>query len=70
MPSLCELWLPLSCAERAVDAEALCGLTTLTTLRFFPDNHEDGGIVEAGELVLDLSAQADDAHLSTSRVAP
>ena len=29
MPSLCELWLPLSCAERAVDAEALCGLTTL-----------------------------------------
>jgi hypothetical protein len=34
MPSLRSLTLPASCAERAVDAEAVCGLTTLTTLRF------------------------------------
>jgi hypothetical protein len=34
MPSLRSLVLPSSCAERAVDAEAVCGLTTLTTLRF------------------------------------
>jgi hypothetical protein len=34
MPSLRSLTLPASCAERAVDAEAVYGLTTLTTLRF------------------------------------
>jgi hypothetical protein len=33
-PSLRSLELPASCAERAVDAEAVCGLATLTTLRF------------------------------------
>jgi ankyrin repeat protein len=32
MPSLRTLWLPASCAERAVDAEAVCGITTLTKL--------------------------------------
>jgi hypothetical protein len=52
MPSLRSLVLPASCAERAVDAEALCGLTTVTTLRFCPEYDEE---VEAGEWVLDLS---------------
>jgi hypothetical protein len=55
MPSLRKLWLPASCAERAVDAEALCGLTTVTTLRFYPEYDEDGEYVEVGEWVLDLS---------------
>jgi hypothetical protein len=55
MPSLRSLVLPASCAERAVDAEALCGLTTVTTLRFCPEYDEDGEEVEAGEWVLDLS---------------
>ena len=44
MPSLRSLSLPSSCAEGAVDAEAVCGLTTLC----FHD-----GVV--GEWVLDLS---------------
>jgi hypothetical protein len=48
------------CAERAVDAEALYGLTELTTLSFYerrqPEEDEDGGLVGvAGEWVLDLS---------------
>jgi hypothetical protein len=34
VPSLRTLYLPASCAERAVDAEAVYGLTTLTTLGF------------------------------------
>jgi hypothetical protein len=49
MMSLRSLSLPSSCAERAVDAEAVCGLTTLTTLRL-----SDRGQV-VGEWVLDLS---------------
>jgi hypothetical protein len=58
MPSLRSLVLPASCAERAVDAEVVHGLTTLTTLRFceLRDVDEDGDIVEeVGEWVLDLS---------------
>jgi hypothetical protein len=55
MPSLRSLVLPASCAERAVDAEALCGLTTVTTLSFCPEYDEDGEEVAAGEWVLDLS---------------
>jgi hypothetical protein len=34
MPCLRSLELPSSCASRAVDAEAVCAITTLTTLRF------------------------------------
>jgi hypothetical protein len=56
MPSLRILWLPATCAERAVDAEVVCGLTTLTTLRFDAEITEDGDFAEqAGEWVLDLS---------------
>ena len=58
MPSLRSLKLPASCAERAVDAEAVCAITTLTTLRFeAPEEEydEDDERVEAGEWVLDLS---------------
>jgi hypothetical protein len=55
MPSLRSLDLPASCAERAVDAEALCGLTTVTTLSFYVGYDEVGEPVEAGEWVLDLS---------------
>jgi hypothetical protein len=55
MPSLRSLVLPASCAERAVDAEAVCGLTTVTTLSFCPEYDEDDERVEAGEWVLDLS---------------
>jgi hypothetical protein len=55
MPSLRSLSLSSSCAERAVDAEAVCGLT-LTTLRFYCKVDEDGEPVEeVGEWVLDLS---------------
>jgi F-box/leucine-rich repeat protein 14 len=55
LPSLRSLKLPASCAERAVDAEAVCGLTTLTTLRFYVELDEYGDPVEAaGEWVLDL----------------
>jgi hypothetical protein len=49
MPSLRSLVLPLSCAERAVDAEAVYGLTKLTTLHLCHDER-----VET-EWVLDLS---------------
>jgi hypothetical protein len=62
MPSLRSLLLPASCAERAVDAEAVCGLTTLTTLRFYEmrDRFDEDGepvepVMEPGEWVLDLS---------------
>jgi hypothetical protein len=55
MPSLRSLVLPASSAERAVDAEALCGLTTVTTLCLCPEYDEDHEMVEAGEWVLDLS---------------
>jgi hypothetical protein len=55
MPSLRSLSLPSSCAERAVDAEAVCGLTTLTTLSFNPGQDQYVYPVEAGEWVLDLS---------------
>ena len=57
MPSLRSLTLPSSCAERAAVAEAVCGLTKLTTLRFeAPDQEydEDDELV-VGEWVLDLS---------------
>jgi hypothetical protein len=47
MPSLRTLTLPEGCAARAVDAEAVCGLTTLTTLRFY--------VELGGDWVLDLS---------------
>jgi hypothetical protein len=56
--SLRSLKLPASCAGRAVDAEAVCGLTTLTTLRFEDvlEYDEDGEPVEeVGEWVLDMS---------------
>ena len=50
MPCLRSLSLRSSCAERAVDAEAVCAITTLTTLRF------DGlGVNEEAEWMLDLS---------------
>jgi hypothetical protein len=55
MPSLRSLMLSSSCAESAVDAEAVYGLTTLTTLILyaFDENH---ALVEAvGEWMLDLS---------------
>jgi len=61
MPSLRTLLNPPAmCAERAVDAEALYGLTELTTLSFYerrqPEEDEDSGLVDvAGEWVLDLS---------------
>jgi len=65
MPSLHTLHLPASCTERAAealyepaDAEALYGLTTVTTLSFHEmrDIHdEDGDLVVPGEWVLDLS---------------
>jgi hypothetical protein len=48
MPSLS---LPESCAESAVDAEAVYGLTMLTTLHFCREVQR----VEVGEMVLDLS---------------
>jgi F-box/leucine-rich repeat protein 14 len=54
LPSLRNLKLPARCAESAVDAEAVCGLTTLTTLRLCAFD-EHGVLVEAGEWVLDLS---------------
>jgi hypothetical protein len=50
MPCLRSLSLPSSCAGRAVDAEAVCAITTLTTLRF-----NGLGINVVGEWVLDLS---------------
>jgi hypothetical protein len=57
MPCLRTLELPASCTERAADAEAVYGLTTVTTLKFQDD---DGDVViripeGAGEWVLDLS---------------
>jgi hypothetical protein len=56
MPSLRSLSLPASCAESAVDAEAVCGITTLTFLGFYPERYENGvPVEEMGEWVLDLS---------------
>jgi hypothetical protein len=59
MRSLRSLSLPASCAERAVDAEAVCGITTLTSLRFEDvlEYDDDGYPVkeEVGAWVLDLS---------------
>jgi hypothetical protein len=53
MPSLRNLLLPATCAERAVDVEVVCGLTTLS---FVAKVDEDGMYVkQAGEWVLDLS---------------
>jgi hypothetical protein len=69
MPCLRSLVLPASCAERAVDAEAVCGLTTLTKLRFretraMEYDEDDEPVDEVvGEWVLDFE-QADDAELS------
>jgi hypothetical protein len=50
MPCLRSLELPSSCAGRAVDAEAVCAITTLTTLSFW-----GSGVNEEAEWVLDLS---------------
>ena len=74
MPSLRWLKLPASCAERAVDAEAVCGLTTLTTLRFegvceYDEYNECEKVGEVGEWVLDLSTLTTLNALSTSRIA-
>ena len=62
MPSLRTLTLPSSCAESAADAEALCGLTQLTTLRFRDmAEYDDAGNLMKGDpfvreaWVLDLS---------------
>jgi hypothetical protein len=56
MPCLRSLWLPSSCAERAVDAEAVCAITTLTTLDFYVELDENNvPVEEVGEWVLDLS---------------
>jgi hypothetical protein len=56
MPSLRTLVLPASCGERAVDAEAVYGLTELTMLFFSVEMSEDGTLVkQAGEWVLDMS---------------
>jgi hypothetical protein len=56
LPSLRSLTLPASCAESAVDAEAVCGLTTLTTLRFYVELDENVlPVEEVSEWVLDLS---------------
>jgi internalin A len=54
MPSLRSLSLRASCGESAVDAEAVCGLTTLTSLRFYAERVEDGDPV-FGVWKLDLS---------------
>jgi hypothetical protein len=50
MPCLRSLSLRSSCAGRAVDAEAVCAITTLTTLSFW-----GSGVNEEAEWVLDLS---------------
>jgi hypothetical protein len=57
LPSLRTLGLPASCTERAVDAEAVYGLTTVTTLEFqeMRDMDYEQGVEGAGEWVLDLS---------------
>jgi len=58
LPSLHTLTLPASCAERAADAEAVYGLTTLTELNFYKlreHDVDDELVGEAGEWVLDLS---------------
>ena len=59
MPSLRILELPVSCAESAADAEALYGLTMLTTLRFCEMRERDGDdgelVEDVGEWVLDLT---------------
>jgi hypothetical protein len=55
MPSLRNLSLPSSYVERAVDAEAVCGLT-LTAPHVYSEVDEDGEPVEeAGDWVLGLS---------------
>jgi hypothetical protein len=62
MPALRCLTLPATCGERAVDAEAVYGLTELTMLFFSVEpsrrEYEDGGVyvvTAQGEWVLDLS---------------
>ena len=56
LPSLRAIELPASCAEREADAEALYGLTTVTTLEFEEQRYDDdGNVEEVGEWVLDLS---------------
>jgi hypothetical protein len=56
MPCLRSLQLPATCAARAVDAEAVCGLTTLTMLGLYdllsPGNGHGEG---PGKWILDLS---------------
>jgi hypothetical protein len=57
LPSLRTLELPASCTERAEDAEAVYGLTTLSTLGFWETRYidDEGDVEAAGEWVLDLS---------------
>ena len=55
MPSLRMLELPAICAERAVDAEAVCGLTTLTTLGLWGEADDYDQAMEEADWVLDLS---------------
>jgi hypothetical protein len=66
MPSLHNLRLPASCAERAVDAEAVYGLTTLTTLGFRGEISEAGTSRGGGGRVGAGLEQADDAHPSSA----
>jgi hypothetical protein len=67
MPSLRSLTLPASCAERAVDDEAVCGLTTLTTLRFCDLRELDEDVEVVGEWVLDLRRLPTLTYLSRPR---
>jgi len=57
LPSLHTLTLPASCTERAEDAEALYGLSTLTELSFVEKRIDDDGepMVDEFNWVLDLS---------------
>ena len=55
MPSLHTLKLPASCAERAADAEAVYGLTTVTKLSIRGPRMHYKGDTHPGEWVLDLS---------------
>jgi hypothetical protein len=73
MPSLRSLSLPSSCAERAVDAEAMYGLTTLTTLRIRIEIDEYGDpaeLAEVEEWVLDLSRLPSLTNSTSTDVSP
>jgi len=67
LPSLHTLTLPASCAERAADAEAVYGLTTLTELSFTEtrvDFADEPMVMEEAEWVLDLSRMTTLSSLS------